>query len=95
LIFPVPSHQDILFWKNYNEIILRFLEKKDVDKVLTKMHGPVGGHFVGETITHKILRFSYFWPRVFKDTHIYTYKCNSCQKCDGRENILNATEYFT
>jgi hypothetical protein len=46
----------VLFRKNYDRIILCCLEKKNVDKVIKEMHdGPVGGHFSGETIAHKIL----------------------------------------
>jgi hypothetical protein len=47
----------ILFRKNYDGVLLRCLEKKDVDKVLKYMHdGPTRGHFSGDTTTHKILR---------------------------------------
>jgi hypothetical protein len=36
-------------------------QKKDVDKVLKDMHdGPNGGHFLGETTTHNILRVGYY-----------------------------------
>jgi hypothetical protein len=48
---------DILFRNNYDGVLLRCLEKQDVDKVLKDMHdGPVGGHFSGDTTTHKVLR---------------------------------------
>jgi hypothetical protein len=52
---------------NYDGVLLRFLEKEDVEKVLRELHdGPTGGHFAGETTSHKILREGYYWPTLFK-----------------------------
>ena len=28
--------------------------------------GPAGGHFSGDTTSHKILRAGYYWPTLFK-----------------------------
>jgi hypothetical protein len=51
---------DVLFKKNYDSMLLRCLEKQEVDKVLFDLHdGPAGGHFIGDTTTHKILRAGY------------------------------------
>lgn len=78
-----------LYRKNYDGIWLRCLEKDDVDHVLKKMHnGRVGGHYGGETTTHKILRVGYYWPIVFKNSHAYTRKCKICQMAIGRERNL-------
>jgi len=42
---------------NHDKVLLRCLEKEDVEKVLKDLHdGPTHGHFAGETIAHKILR---------------------------------------
>lgn len=47
---------DILFRRNYDYVLLRCLEKTEAEKVLQELHdGPVGGHFRGNTIAHKIL----------------------------------------
>jgi hypothetical protein len=77
----------ILFRKNYDGVLLRCLERQDVDNVLKDMHdGPVGGHFSGDTTTHKVLRAGYYWPTLFKDAHAYSRSCEACQKVAGREH---------
>ena len=62
--------------KKYNNVLLRCLEKHDVERVLVEMHdGPVGGHFGGENTTHKVLHVGYYWPSLFKDAYPYARKC--------------------
>jgi hypothetical protein len=47
--------------KNYDRVLLHCLEKKGVDKFIKDLNdGPVGGHFYGDTTTHKILRARYY-----------------------------------
>ena len=47
----------VLFRKNYDQVLLRFLEKDDAEHILTELHdGPAGGHFSKETTAHKVLR---------------------------------------
>jgi hypothetical protein len=44
----------IIFRRNYDNVLLRCLEKYDAERVLQELHdGPVGGHFGGDTTTHK------------------------------------------
>jgi len=65
---------------------MRCLEKDDANHVLKEIHdGPAGGHYGGETTTHKILRAGYYWPTVFRDSHAYIRKCKVCQTTAGRE----------
>ena len=47
--------------------------------------GPAGGHFVGNTTAHKILRANYYWPTLFRDTHTYAINYKTCQMRVGRE----------
>lgn len=76
----------ILFWQNYDNVLLRCLEKDDVDHILTKLHdSPAGGHFSGETTTHKVLRVGYYWPTLFRDAHAHARKCQICQVNASRE----------
>jgi len=66
---------DFLFRKNYDYVLLRCLEKSEVEKVLQELHdGPAGGHFGGVTTTHKILHAGYYWPTLFKDAQKYVRK---------------------
>ena len=60
----------VLFQKNYDKVLLRCLEKDDAEHILTKLHdGSTGGHFSGETTTHKVLIEGYYWSTLFKDAH--------------------------
>jgi len=77
----------ILFRKNYDRVFLRCLEKQDADKVLKDMHdGPTGGHFLGDTIAHKVLRNGYYLPTLFKDAHAYSRSYEAWKKAIGREH---------
>ena len=79
----------VLFWKNYDKVLLRCLDKDDAKHMLTELHdGPVGGHFNGETTTHKVLRAAYYWPTLFKDAHEHAHKCQICHVNVGRERRL-------
>ena len=76
----------ILFRNNYDGVLLICLEKEDAKKVIAELHdGPAGGHFSGDTTSHKILRAGYYWPMLFKDAHVHVRKCNICQRCGGRQ----------
>ena len=76
----------VLFWKNYDQVLLRCLEKGDAEHILTELHdGPASGHFNRETTTHKVLRASYCCPTLFKDAHAHAQKCQICQVNVGRE----------
>ena len=45
--------------------------------------GPARGHFSGDTTVRKILRDGYYWLTLFKDTHAYVRKCDTCQRSSG------------
>ena len=71
---------------NYDEVFLRCLEREYAAKVVKELHdGPAGGHFLGDTTTHKILRAGYYWTTLFKDAHAYVRKCDMCQRSGGRQ----------
>ena len=63
---------NVFFRQNYDQILLRCLEKVNAEHILTELHdGLAGGHFSGETTTHKVLRAGYYWPTLFKDAHAH------------------------
>jgi len=69
----------VLVCVHYDGVRLICLEREDAEKVLRELHdGPVGGHFAGNTTSHKILRVGYYWPTLFRNTHIYTRNYKSC-----------------
>ena len=75
-----------MFWQNYDQVLLRCLEKDDAEHILTELHyGSTGGHFSGEFTANKVLRASYYWPTLFKDAHAHARKCQICQVNAGRE----------
>ena len=56
--------------KNYDSVLMICLEKTEAEKVMQELHdGPAGGHFRGNTTTHKILHAGYYWPTLFKYAH--------------------------
>eukprot|EP00253_Pinus_taeda_P003913 PITA_03913 len=77
---------DVLFRINYDSVLLRCLKKSEAEKVLQELHdGLASGHYAGYASTHKILRASYYWPTLFKDSHNYVRKCQVCQTATGRQ----------
>ncbi|XP_075500108.1 uncharacterized protein LOC142538692 [Primulina tabacum] len=39
-----------------------------------------GGHFSSNKTTTKILQCGFYWPSLFKDTHLFCKSCENCQK---------------
>ena len=73
---PYQLIDNVLFRKNYDGVFLRCLEKDQTDDFLFQFHaGPVGGHFLGDTTTHKIIRAGYYWPTLLRDAHSFVRKC--------------------
>ena len=69
----------VLFWHNYDKVLLRCLEKDDVEHILTELHdGLTDSHFSEETIAHKIFRSCYDCPTLFKYAHAHAHKCKIC-----------------
>ena len=79
---PYQLIDNVLFRKNYDGIFLRCLEKDQINEFLFQIHArPTGGNFLGETMSHKIIRAGYYWPTLFRDSHAYVKRCEPCQKC--------------
>ena len=52
---------DVLFRKKYDSVLLRCLEKSEVENVLQELHDePASGNYSGDTTTHKILHVGYY-----------------------------------
>ena len=72
--------------KNYDSILLRWLEKSEAQRVFQELHdGRSFGHFSGDTTTHKILHAGYYWPTLFKYAHPYVIKFKTCQTTARRQ----------
>lgn len=78
--------QGNLFRKHHLGILLKCLEYDEAQHVLKDLHdGPAGGHYAGDTTSHKIMREGFYWPTLFKDDHAYMWKCPTCQIHAGRQ----------
>ena len=76
----------VLFWKNYDKVLLICLEKGDAKHIFIELHdGLASVHFSGETTAHKVLREGYYWPTLFKYAHAHARKCQICKVNAGRE----------
>ena len=54
---PYQFIDNVLFRRNYDGVFLKCLEKSEANNLMFEMHAePAGGHFLGETTTHKVLR---------------------------------------
>ena len=55
-----------LYWKDLEGILLKCLEKYEVDAVIAELHsGVCGGHKYWNATAFKILRAGYYWPTLF------------------------------
>ena len=70
---------DNIWWRDIEGILLKCVNHEELVKILTKMHsGVCGGHYMSKKTTHKVLRFSFWWPTLFKDAHEMVRKCDAC-----------------
>jgi hypothetical protein len=76
-----------MLWRSFIHLPREiFLVQENDGNILKEIHdGTAGGHFTGNTTTHKILRDGYYWPTLFKDAHTYARNCKTCQISVGRE----------
>jgi hypothetical protein len=73
-----------LHWRNPNGYCLdvcwkrrKFVDQRHASRDLWR-------HFAARAITHKILRFGYFWPTLFFDVHKFVRVFHECQMFVGR-----------
>ena len=59
-----------LHWKDPGGVLLRCLEKPEIEEVILELHeGACGGHKYWKATTYKILRSGYYWPSLFSDVY--------------------------
>ena len=75
-----------LYMRNYEGIYLKCLGRNEAKEVFENFHDKNGiGHGSTKEMTHMILRSSYFWPSIFKDTFEHVHSCHVCQTSVNRE----------
>jgi hypothetical protein len=76
---------EILFKINYYSILLRCIYENQSQELIREFHeGICGGNFSPTATTHRIIRFGFYWPSMFKDSYAMIMKCVSCQQCLGK-----------
>ena len=62
--------EEKFFWKDPGGILLRCLDKSEIEGVIYESHeGACGGHKYWKTTAYRILRAGYYWPSLFADVY--------------------------
>ena len=65
-----------LLWKDPGGVLLRCLDKLEIEEVISKLHeGACGGHKYWKATAYKILRSRYYWPSLFSDVYQQVRDC--------------------
>ncbi|KAL0448857.1 UNVERIFIED_CONTAM: Retrovirus-related Pol polyprotein from transposon opus [Sesamum latifolium] len=66
--------------------------EEEMHSILSFYHNrEVGGHHGASRTVAKVLQSSFYWPSLFKDTHVYVSTCDQCQ-CSGEQRKLQLNE---
>ena len=74
-----------------DQIIRRCVPDNEQTSVISFCHSyACGGHFSSKKTAAKILQCGFYWPSIFKDTHVFCKACDRCQKLGGisRRNMM-------
>jgi len=64
-----------------DQIVQRCIPDNEVSSVIKLCHSEAcGSHFLSKKTTAKILQCGFYWPTMFKDTHVLCKACENCQK---------------
>jgi len=64
-----------------DKIFQRCIPDNEVSSVIKLCHSEAcRSHFSLEKMTAKILQCEFYWPTMFKDTHVFCKACENCQK---------------
>ncbi|GLJ40341.1 hypothetical protein SUGI_0829410 [Cryptomeria japonica] len=80
----------ILFKKDFNGVLLRYIKEDQVSKVLEEFHdGPSSGHFSARTTVMKIIRAGYYWSSLFKVSHKWVRRCKECAFFLSKQRLVS------
>ncbi|KAL3694641.1 hypothetical protein R1sor_008292 [Riccia sorocarpa] len=78
---PFEIKQGVLFKMGSDEVLRRCLEEHEVRRVIEFLHQEAaGGHYAMKNTVAKILEAGYWWPSMYKDTHLFIKSCDNCQR---------------
>ena len=67
---------------------LRCIEEEEAKYILEEVYEGVCGDHTGlRSLVSKIIKISYYWPTMQKDTKEYVEKCNKCQSFGSVQRI--------
>ena len=70
-----------LYWRDPSGTLLLCLTENEVESIMIEFHeGICGGHYSWRAIAHKILKASFYWPKLFGDVFARVRACDKCQK---------------
>ena len=76
----------ILFKKDINGDLLRFINSNQIDRMIKEFHdGPNGGHFSARATTMKIMRVGYYWMTLFNEYYKHVRKCENFTFFSGKK----------
>ena len=79
-----------LFLKDTGGILLRCLDKPEIEGVIFESHeGACRGHKYWKETAYKILRAGYYWSSLFSDVYQQVRACIPCQKFAGKQKLLS------
>jgi ribonuclease HI len=72
---------DQLYRRGFAIPLLKCVEEKKVDYVLTEIHEGINGqHIGGRSLARKALRARYYWPSMQTNAKEHVKKCDKCQR---------------
>ena len=92
---------DPYLFKNYpDQIFQKCIHDNEVSSVIKLCHSEAcESHFSSKRTITKILQFGFYWPTMFKDTHVFCKACKNCQKSGfiskHKESLDNLLLTFT
>jgi len=69
------------FKRGLDGIFRRCIPENEVSNILNHCHSSsCGGHAGTQKTSFKILQSGFWWPSLFKDVHLFVFKCDQCQR---------------
>ena len=76
------------YWKDPRGILLKCLDRPEVDVVTAELHGGAcAGHENWKATIFKILRVGYYWPTLFTDVYLHVKSYIECHKFGGKNKL--------
>ena len=74
--------------KGFSMPYLKCVEESKTKYILKEIHeGVYGDHTGSRSVVSKIVRTSYFWPTIQKDTKEFVKRCDKCQRFGNVQRI--------